>query len=653
MTDTTGTLDKAFEATSDTAAFKLAQAMADLKGAFIDIGNVLIPIIVPVLSDIAEIIKTLASGFGKLPDPIKKTAVAIGLLAAAAGPAAYSVGLLTGKGGRAGLGGLLKIVKAHPAALIAAGAAVTIFGGILKSQRDAAREAKERMEKLRQEMIDSGDPTVNLTERIKELASALHGSGGVDEGAEATQEAIENLGIGTKLLQDELTKAGLLGAVKATGIELGDLAAVAMTGTNEFDRLKHAAGEVLHRDLDATSEKIGDLGVRLAESGRAGDLTSTEMIQLMKVLDKVADASDDVAEQIEAEAKAYLESGDTLRELNRIYGDHGTALLIQAQSLDTATEGQEFLTEKMEASLEIQKEAERMVASLIVHTDDFADSQRNARMSSEELAGMMLGVKHSAEMTADEIEEVRTQFDLLIGRIDEVVSDAFDLDLAMLTVKDTFVDLAEAITGLNDEEKTQLERQTDLVKASKDVAQAVADTIQEFDDLTDPAVAAFLEDVKGELDNLKNTMPDQEFKNLVDVLFELEKQVDVLNNIDAMIDVGINFAGYPPELMQLLGGAEATPEMLSATAGVIGSGLAGFAGFAEGGIVRKPVLGLIGEAGPEAIIPLDRMGSTGGGHSTINITVQDADPTAVVNAIEKYVRENGSAPVATSTLTRR
>ena len=41
----------------------------------------------------------------------------------------------------------------------------------------------------------------------------------------------------------------------------------------------------------------------------------------MRALDKVADASDDVAKQVEAEAKAYLESGDTLRELNRIYGD--------------------------------------------------------------------------------------------------------------------------------------------------------------------------------------------------------------------------------------------------------------------------------------------------------------------------------------------
>lgn len=40
--------------------------------------------------------------------------------------------------------------------------------------------------------------------------------------------------------------------------------------------------------------------------------------------------------------------------------------------------------------------------------------------------------------------------------------------------------------------------------------------------------------------------------------------------------------------------------------------------FAEGGIVTAPTIGLVGEAGPEAIIPLDRLNNMGGG-ITINI----------------------------------
>jgi phage-related minor tail protein len=47
-------------------------------------------------------------------------------------------------------------------------------------------------------------------------------------------------------------------------------------------------------------------------------------------------------------------------------------------------------------------------------------------------------------------------------------------------------------------------------------------------------------------------------------------------------------------------------------AGNFGSALGGIMPFAEGGIVTGPTVGLVGEAGPEAVIPLDRMGEMGG-----------------------------------------
>lgn len=55
---------------------------------------------------------------------------------------------------------------------------------------------------------------------------------------------------------------------------------------------------------------------------------------------------------------------------------------------------------------------------------------------------------------------------------------------------------------------------------------------------------------------------------------------------------------------------------------------------AEGGIVSRPTLALVGEAGPEAVVPLDKMG-TGGG---INITVNGAlDPAAVGRQIRQIL----------------
>lgn len=69
---------------------------------------------------------------------------------------------------------------------------------------------------------------------------------------------------------------------------------------------------------------------------------------------------------------------------------------------------------------------------------------------------------------------------------------------------------------------------------------------------------------------------------------------------------------------------------------------------AEGGIVTGPTLAMIGEAGPEAVIPLNRAGMVGG--NTINVTVTSADPNAVVRALQQYVRQSGPVPVNTRTM---
>ena len=67
---------------------------------------------------------------------------------------------------------------------------------------------------------------------------------------------------------------------------------------------------------------------------------------------------------------------------------------------------------------------------------------------------------------------------------------------------------------------------------------------------------------------------------------------------------------------------------------------------AEGGIVTSATLAMIGERGPEAVIPLDRMGQMSGNNVTIN--VNGGDPNAVVQALRTYMRQNGSVPIKIS-----
>jgi len=70
----------------------------------------------------------------------------------------------------------------------------------------------------------------------------------------------------------------------------------------------------------------------------------------------------------------------------------------------------------------------------------------------------------------------------------------------------------------------------------------------------------------------------------------------------------------------------------------------GIPALAEGGLIRGPMIGLIGEAGPEAVVPLDKLDKGG---PTYNITVQAGvgDPVRigeeVVNTIRRYERASG------------
>lgn len=70
---------------------------------------------------------------------------------------------------------------------------------------------------------------------------------------------------------------------------------------------------------------------------------------------------------------------------------------------------------------------------------------------------------------------------------------------------------------------------------------------------------------------------------------------------------------------------------------------------ADGGIVTRATSIVAGEAGAEAIIPLDRMGDFGmGGGTNVTIHVNGGDPNAVVAALRTYMLRNGSVPITVS-----
>ncbi len=86
-----------------------------------------------------------------------------------------------------------------------------------------------------------------------------------------------------------------------------------------------------------------------------------------------------------------------------------------------------------------------------------------------------------------------------------------------------------------------------------------------------------------------------------------------------------------------------------------GGGSTAIPALAEGGIVRKPTLAIVGESGPEAVVPLDRINELGGGGGNVTIinTVGNPEdfvalgiarnPNVIMNSILRDGRMNGAA----------
>jgi len=128
---------------------------------------------------------------------------------------------------------------------------------------------------------------------------------------------------------------------------------------------------------------------------------------------------------------------------------------------------------------------------------------------------------------------------------------------------------------------------------------------------------------------------------------------DVLANID--------WDQLSKDLLNIPGiatGADSLDDFMARASTWTESMFAGWEGalmMANGGVVNSPTLAMVGEAGPEAVIPLDRFGQMqGGGDTVINLNIEAGFGAggkdigdAIVNELIRYQRRNGKIPVKT------
>jgi len=185
----------------------------------------------------------------------------------------------------------------------------------------------------------------------------------------------------------------------------------------------------------------------------------------------------------------------------------------------------------------------------------------------------------------------------------------------------------------------------------------------QIENVVDLVVALFQGDFAAAFDALKDIATDSvdfmvdTFKDLPGLLFRA-----AVEGLSLLTSLGEFFGkAMVNGLIEMWNKADLTFPRVDVPSWVPGIGGKGFGGFdvfpdiptlAAGGIVTGPTLAVLGEAGPEAIIPLDRAGGRmGGAPMTVNVYLPvGSDGDAVVRALQEYEARNGPVPVGTRSL---
>jgi hypothetical protein len=294
-------------------------------------------------------------------------------------------------------------------------------------------------------------------------------------------------------------------------------------------------------------------------------------------------------------------------------------------------------------------EAEKELADL---RNDPKATPQTIREAEIALAESKFDVRDAIKSVADaeeELNKLRTDTPTLkqIADAERVVADA------KLAVEDANIALADSQTAVNEAQ----EKLNELVEGAVEGSDAYTDALKELTDAE-----------KAERDAINDRI--DAYERLADATDELAKaekeRRDAAKGLSAQQIADAEAAeaerirrGLPPQGDAAPSSAGASYARAGLDAAVARGALTPdqadelemrrYTPFATGGIVTKPTLGLLAEAGqPEAVIPLDRLQSG----MTVNVTVNagiGVNPAEVGNEIvdilQRYQRKNGSVPI--------
>ena len=385
----------------------------------------------------------------------------------------------------------------------------------------------------------------------------------------------------------------------------------------KFFRDQETGASALRLELLKGKDTLGSFA---SATGGAGKATESAKEKLEKYIDALKgmssaqksarDADKSLLKSRTSLADATLKLTDAQAYFNQVVAGYGMDSK-QAKDRQVALEKAQRAVERasygVEGAVFAVGEAEQDLSDIRKDPESSAQAIREAEIN---LAEAKLAVKDATQAqveATDALAEAETLLDEAVNGAKEG-SDAY----------------TEALDKLNDAKKTQLDATDAVTEAIERQTEAV-DRLREAEEKAQearkgvkPAAAAAAEAL------VNKPISGGVSGGIVDDLFSYTNQggtnafglteAQVQANLDA-IDFSI-FSGFTP--------------------------------FATGGIVTGPTRALIGEAGPEAVIPLDRLDSG----MTVNVTINagmGTDPAKlgdeIVDVLTRYQRRNGALPL--------
>ena len=614
MTDTTGTLDDAFAVVSDTAGFKFRQALADIQEALVGIGERAIPIVMTMM----EGVRSMVGAFQALPTPVKLAAAAVAAFVVASGP----IGQIA----------------------LAVGGLLYVFGQLGEESRRAA----ERQKDLTAEFVAAGDPANTMISQMQEMANAIEDVG--DSADDATDPVADfvgsNVALGMALDNETLPM------FEELGISMDDVAAAAENGTDAFQGLQRMGNRtsIAVRDLDSEFGDLSGSGKEVAQAlmdaFNAGDITRPEFVAMLDVVDELADAFDDNREEVEKQAEEFVKSADAVKLLNNANLDAEKILADLTASGKSFTEQAEeihrMVVSVAEAQADSSIEAKRAAAQLGLLGDEMSDTE-----------GVVQDVAEAFEDAADETKSFEDAFKDLVATILGPGDALNDAQLLIQDVNEVIADLAEG---------TLPDAREEFSTFAQEAAASLGRLVDEGMELGGPELMFHAQAFIDKLAEINEVA-----KKPVEELFAMIQVFEDISGVEIPVEVTFELvAGTLGEdnlldqIGQMYGSTSVTPRAPAPSRIPFNPADYPFFEGATGGIVRRPTMALIGEAGPEAVVPLSSApgasalptGGVGGG--TVNLTVNmppGANGNDVVRALQQYARAHGGkVPIVTGQL---